>query len=344
MPPVLFFNAPRECYRDTIVSDDELYITRAPVHGRERCIQRPPGLYDVAEILREQVPESHRKPSMVVCQWDCEGVCLPSNLKAVDCPKVLLVGDTHHTPMPLQRAIRLALDEPWDLVIVEFNDRHRHWFKEAGVKCPVEYIPCFTISPVDIPPPQKRTRGVTFCGNLGRPHVYRRHVLDRLKDKGIEVEIHSGVTREQAAKIYNESRVSLNISLNGDFNLRHFEAAAAGGFVMTDLYSDYPYGVGFDDVGDIAERLRTLADEPYSIRLGRKAYDYFWQHHSPACKIAALHKALTSKPAVEPVGLAHPGNVWDRIRIYEMLQQLNLEGRYHRDDLGDLPRRNWGMG
>ncbi len=338
MPPVLFFNAPRDCYRDVIVDADEIYVTRAPVHGRERCIQRPPGVYDVAEVLREKVPDSHRKPSMVVCQWDCEGQCAPSNLKGVDCPKVLLVGDTHHTPQPLQRAIKLALAEPWDLVVLEFNGRHCHWFTEAGVKCPVVYIPCFTISPIDIPPPVKRTRGVTFCGNVGRDHVYRRHVLNTLAQRGVKVEVHSGVTPQQAATIYNESRVSLNISLNGDFNLRNYEAIAAGGFLMTNNYMGGNHGLGWDDVDDLIDRLDVFGSEEESLARARECYRYFWETHSPAHKIAALHRAMAEKPSAPPVGLANPGNVWERIQIYEQVQQLVLEGRWRWDDMADLPK------
>lgn len=339
MPPVLFFNAPRSCYRDVLVDPNELYITRAPVGGRERCLQRPPGLYDVAEMLKD-LPEPWSKPSMLMCQWDCEGRCMPSNLKGLDCPKVLLVGDTHHTPQPLQRSIRLALAEPWDAVVLEFNRRHVHWFQEAGVKCPVVFIPCFTISPFNIPPPAKRTRGITFCGSLGPDHVYRRFVLQRLKDRGINVEIHAGVSREVAARIYNESRVSLNINLNGDFNLRNFEAIAAGGFLMTDHYEGGNHGLGWDDVDDLIERLEVFGTEEDSLSRGRESYRWFWENHSPAHKIAELQAYLSGrKPPMDPLSHAHPGNVWERIAIYEQVQDLVMQGRWRWDDMADLPRR-----
>ena len=38
----------------------------------------------------------------------------------------------------------------------------------------------------------------------------------------------------ETANIYADSHITLNISLNGDLNLRVFEALAAGGFLLTD--------------------------------------------------------------------------------------------------------------
>ncbi len=327
MPPVLFFNAPRDCYRDTLVSGDELYITRAPVGERTRCIQRPPGVYDVTAMLKD-LSEPYREPTLVMCQWDCENVCRPTNLAGVKCPKVLLVGDTHHTHRPLTRAIQQALAEPWDLVVLEFNPQHVHWFTEVGVKN-VVYIPCFTISPYDIPPPAKRTRGVTFVGNVGPDHHYRRYVLAELKRRGVDVEVISGVTREQAARIYNESVASLNIPLNGDWNLRNEEIVAAGG-----------YKVLFDrNLDKYASNISWALREPDSA-LSQASIDRwgYFKSGGPSAKIYALSDALARRPRPAPIICPH---VWDRINIYEQVQELVCQGRWHKSDFADLP--DWSL-
>lgn len=320
MPPVLFFNAPRDCYRDVIVSPDELYITREPVGERQRCLQRPPGRYDVSAMLKD-LPEEYREPSMVMCQWDCVGMCEPFNLKGVAGKKVLLVGDTHHTRQPLTRSIRLALAEPWDLVVLEFNPQHLHWFRDAGIRN-VACIPCFTISPIDIPPPEKRTRGITFVGSIGPDHKYRRYVLDELKRRGLDVEVISGVTRQEAAKIYNESLATLNIPLNGDFNLRNYEAPAAGGYLIAG---------GIDEM----ERLIRDVTEVKSLEYAKERYALYWNQDSPEQKVRMLNRIMgITWLAVEPMRPSFFG----RLNLYEQIQELVCQGHLDVTDLLELPR------
>ena len=73
------------------------------------------------------------------------------------------------------------------------------------------------------------SRPLTFVGQVGRFHPYRRWVLQQVQAAGLPLETLRG-TLAQTADIYADSQITLNISLNGDLNLRVFEALAAGGF------------------------------------------------------------------------------------------------------------------
>ncbi len=331
--PVIFINPPRETYRDIIIAPGELVSEVQHVPSPASVIQRPytrmAGPYDVAALTRTMNPD----PSIVMCQWCCCDTSIPTNLAGIKCPKVLLVGDTHHTPRPLTRAIQLALSQPWDLVVLEFNQHHLKWFHEAGVFNAV-YIPCLTISPIDIPPPAKRTRGVVFAGNVGPDHVYRRKIMAALECAGVKIEYVQG-TREQCAKAYNEAMVSLNISLNGDFNLRNYESDAAGGCCITDCVGVHP------DIGAWIQKIRMFDNESSSLAAGKIAYDHYWSTNSPAHKIAHLNSQLDFScffGVRQDVPKAPPASFWQRLSIYEQVQELVMRGAISPADFDGLPR------
>ncbi len=215
------------------VSPDEAYLSLDELRGSHPRRHQMPLDYDVAVAL-ESLTSPWNNPPLVVCLWDSEGKCNPTNLQAVNGAKVLVLGDTHHGLRPLSRAIALARKEPWDLIVHAFNKHHVHWFDEAGLGSGrTVFLPSFGITPRRLEVPEKRTRGVTMCGRLSIQHVYRGCFMAALLERKLPVEAFQG-DAVYCARIYNESLISLNISLNGDFNLRNFEIAAAGGFCLAD--------------------------------------------------------------------------------------------------------------
>ncbi len=333
--PILLFNAARSNYRPILMAEGEHYNTpRREATDSGNITYRPPGRYDSAALIQSMTGECF-DPSIVICQWCCEGSSEPYNLAPIKCPKVLIVGDTHHTPSPLTRSIRLALSEPWDLVVLEFNERHLKWFHEAGVKQAV-YIPCWSISPIDIPVPAKRTRGVTFCGSLGPDHVYRRRVLGALRERGIKIEVFHG-TRAEVAKIYNESLVSLNISLNGDFNLRNYEIAAAGGCMVSEKY---PFDV--TDIKGMASTIHFYLQEKESLDRGKFLYKTYLEGITPTYKIKHLWDALDAQKGREVKTMCdlhkNTAPFWYRLAIYEKNQEFVMRGQVNAADFDDLPR------
>ncbi len=284
------------------------------------------------------LPPPYNTPSMVVSPW-APGDPL-TDLTGVTAPKVLILGDLHHGPQPLQTALQRALAYPWDLIIVQYTKQHVRWFQEAGLQN-VVHIPCFGIAPIS-----------PLCGGYPDnviPLENRKH--------GVPVQGFSTQTREQAAKIHAESTVCLNISLNGDFNLRNFEVMAAGGILITErLHTDS----GQDDILDDGTncRLWSNVDElaklcKYYLRYPRKARDIaqegfstYWAEHTPEKKIAELHKSIASvsearrlfpKIFTQPTP---PAGLFERVALYEHCQRLAQQNKLGSalDDLKDLRR------
>lgn len=305
-------------------------------------MSRPSGEFDLAKYVRA-LPSPWASPSLVVVCDDTGGNSIPRNLEGIKCPKILIVGDTHHICAPgrgpIWRAISHVLEERYDLVLGEFNRHHLHFFREAGIN--TGWLPCFTLSPFEHAPQQAKTHDVTFVGQTGR-HPYRHHVLEQLAAQGAAVG-RASLPREATAALHANSRINLNISLNGDLNLRHFEVLAAGAFLLTErlspesglpmLLEDRKQIACFDNVTQLAEMIRYyLANPGRTGEIAAAGHAEYLRFHRPAGKIQQMldtlhgktpdvldlrHDRRTALPAQDATSLR------TRIALYEFLQELH---------------------
>ena len=229
----LFFLGARPLYRQKILSSKEIFCSpdaETNLVSTSRAIQTPTGSYDAREFFSQK--KITQQPDILLVKADASARNLPSNLKAFKCPRVLLVGDTHHMGMPIQKLVAYAKQENFDRIILDHTRHHARWFFEAGLKN-LHWIPAFDFTFFPRNPSPIPSRQFSFVGQAGKFHPYRCRVIESLKKSGLPLEMLRG-TPAEAADIYADSVVTLNVSLNGDLNLRVFEALAAGGFLLTD--------------------------------------------------------------------------------------------------------------
>ena len=251
---LLFFLSPKESYRQPLFSSEEIFCgpdteTRNIV-GRVSSLKMPVGSFDVRDVVRT-LPTS-QQPEIVIVKADATGRNLPRNLGHLKCPKILLVGDTHHMGQPVQSLLHYAKEEPFDFVIFDHTRHHAHFFAEAGVKN-VHWLPAVDYGFVSRELIKKPSHPLTFVGQAGRHHPYRCWVLDQVKAAGLPLEILRG-SLAQTADVYADSQITLNVSLNGDLNLRVFESLAAGGFLLTD---ELPADSGLPQLFEAGKHLDT---------------------------------------------------------------------------------------
>lgn len=318
MSTVCFYTTHAEIYRPVIVEREEIFSSPTIMYETERCRFRRPGPYDVAEELAK-LPAPFNNPSLVLVMLDLEAPA--TGLHKVKCPKVLFPGDTHHGIRPIERRVRYCLSEPFDLVVLEFRASHCHWFSEAGVRG-VASIPCFNINPRNIVPRRARVRGISFVGQVGALHPRRAFVLEELRRRGYPVMV-CQTDQMSAAKIYNESAVSLNISLNGDFNLRNWEIAAAGGLCV----GDSPWETGVAEARRVTEYCLKIdavmgGDDGFTHQvdaysLAKENHTHFWAEHSPEMQVKRLRFAITEARAMADID----PRIFEHIAAYEALQE-----------------------
>lgn len=303
-------------------------------------IATPPGDFDMAALVA-RLP-THQKPDLIVIKADATRRNLARNLDLIPCPKLLLIGDTHHLAGPIGTLIRYASAECFDAIILDHTRHHAHFFLEAGFDR-VCWIPALDYALRHRAIAPSSSHDLTFVGQIGAFHPYRRHVLSAVVRAGLPLQTLRG-TPEEAADLYAASAITLNCSLNGDLNLRVFEALGAGGFLITDvlspeaglerLFSPGRHLVTYRSPGELVELIRHYLSHPEEALAIRQAGQaHLLATQSPAIKRAQLYSLLgggvidpalqvEARPTATPLP-ARGQALRQRIAAYEAVQHLH---------------------
>ncbi len=340
------FLSSRDSYRPTIISTAEVFCgpdcETTMDADKYRTIKSPPGVYDIKPFI-EQLP-SHQTPELVVVKADATGRNFPINLQTLKCPKLLILGNTQHLKMPIRTLLEYALQEKFDFIMSDHKRHHLHYFKEAGFE-KVFWLPAFNIFPHKQPHYEDKRYEVSFVGQAGKWHPYRKYILQYLKANGVPVN-HFQVPPAEAAQIYAQSLVNLNVSLNGDLNLRVFEVLSSGGFLLTDkltmesglelLFKDGQHLVCFENDRDLLDKIQYFLKHPDEAKaIAQNGYEEFQRNHTPEKKIKELSDYILSgelNPLYDMkkdkrsiyVNTDSQTELIRRVALYEFFQELHL--------------------
>jgi hypothetical protein len=187
-------------------------------------------------------------------------------------PRLLVCGDLHHGERPLDVLEAYLESEPHDALLLTFNPAMLGAVRQR-LRLPVRALPpTFFRYPTAVPAAQPRLE-LLHVGSLGPHHPRRRELVAALQARG-RVPFRHGSTSspEEAAALYAQHALVLNVPLNHDLNHRFFEVMAAG----------VPQVV-FGDPGLVGEH-RHLAERP----------DVFWA--SSLDELEALVLRLFAEP------------------------------------------------
>lgn len=305
MNALLCFLSHREAYRSIMLSTEEIFCSpdckTTMVGDQYRTINTPAGVYDINSIV-EKLTES-QSPHLLVVKADATARNFPVNLKTLKCSKLLILGNTQHLKTPIQSLLKYALQEHFDFIMTDHKRHHLHYFKEAGFD-KVFWLPGFNNYPHEQPCYDDKLYKVSFVGQAGRWHPYRKHVLQYLKAHSIPVN-HFQVPQAEATEIYAQSLINLNISLNGDLNLRVFEVLSSGGFLLTDrlseesglnlLFRDGEHLVCFENEKDLLDKIKYFLEHPEEAKaIAQNGYQEFKRNHTPEKKIKELMDVIFS--------------------------------------------------
>jgi hypothetical protein len=225
-------NLPLWAQRQPLFSDDFIYLTSSPDRF-PRVKNLPPGAHFDCSTLSFKDGWS---PDIFIAKIGGKFALVPTNVEALKCPKVLILGLTHHGDRVLSKMVEYALREKYDFYVTE-HFRHHLWFYWiAGLKN-LFWLPGLMHAPAhdellsspfsspDLKHDDFKGR-VTFVGKLGDMHPRRRRLLRRVKKKFPDTQILE-VLPEDSLRAYNAASISINVSLNGDLNRRVFEVLSA---------------------------------------------------------------------------------------------------------------------
>ena len=335
---------------------------------RFKTIATPRRHYDLAAVLK--VLPAAQAPEAIVVWADATNLNQPINLAAFDCPKVVLLGDTHHLERPLRNVMSYVAAQPFDLLIAVHLRQHAHFFSECGLG-PVYWLPGVETNRYPVAEAGSRRREVLFVGQAGKYHPRRRRLLKAMAARRYPVRA-LRCAAHQAARLYAGAQITFNCSLNGDLNMRVFEVLAAGGFLLTDrlspqsgidrVFHDGEHLVLYESADDLVAKLdHYLAhpDEAAAIAwAGHEAFERLCPPEAMAAKLCELvfdgtvdpRFDLAHEPRTALSTTASCEQVEARVAPYEYFQALHqkaeslsvlmLPGADPRlaCDIADLPR------
>lgn len=194
-----------------------------PGQGAVGGIELPPDA-DLAELW-ERLP--FLEPPQWVAYFDVnvEPQFRPRGLERLPVPSWAYFIDSHlHLEDHVGRAWA------FDAVSVA-HGQYVPFFAAAGHPR-VSLLPCAADPEVFRPFAVPRTHEVAFVGNVSGAHGERRALLEQLAGRyGLLIQ---SAYFEQCAIAFNQASVVFNRSINGDLNMRVFEAMASGAVLLTD--------------------------------------------------------------------------------------------------------------
>lgn len=349
--------SPRDAYRRTILSTSEIFCgpdCRDERAGeRVRTFPTPAGEYDLAALVRALPPE--QRPELLVVKADATGRNFPSNLAEIDCPKVLILGNTQHLQSPIRRMLAYAERERFQFITSDHKRHHLHYFAEAGL-ANVFWLPGFCVHPHPQPVAETFDHPLLFVGQVGKWHPYRAFLLGEIQKRGLPLSM-LAAHQTKAAELYARALVNLNVSLNGDLNLRVFEVLSSGGFLLTDrlspeaglemVFQEGRHLEAFGDVNELYEKASHYLAHPEEARaIAAAGRAEFQRRHRPEQKARELVDAVFANKLPEEYRIEREpravhikgtprGALLERITIYEQVQELHLNKGQPRVLLGD---------
>jgi hypothetical protein len=134
-------------------------------------------------------------------------------------------------------------------------------------------------SPELYTPSLPRIYDVGFVGSMTRAHrnTPRAHRLNMLQRRYHTNDFTHGYSPAEMGRIYSQSRTVVNISINGDVNMRLFEGSMCGALVLTDAATN-----GLDDLFHTGQEVLAYADDNDLIA----KLDYYLSHEDERARIA----------------------------------------------------------
>lgn len=315
--------------------------------GKWRSLRTPVGEYKLSAIA-SKLP-ADQKPDVVVCLVDASWRNLPRDLRAFNCPRVLLVADTHHLSSPILGMLRYMTSEPFTRIVFLYDRHHVGLFRSAGVKN-LFWFPGLTFPHTDAVVKTSRAAAraneVRFVGQASRFHPRRSRLLSALNAGNIPV-VAKQLPQAESLGFYGAGSIGFNASLNGDLNLRVFEILASGSALLTDelapasgLSSLLSHGEAttYRSADELVEKAAQLLGNPEATSdLGRRGAAWFDAHLGEDVRRRAFASLVVDGkapdvfafPTNESNRIYFPGNssrLLQTVLVYENVQERHRTG------------------
>ena len=307
------------------------YFARAISHsGCELLRIGPVYPHKAAKVAPSFTELLHGQAIDLLLFVDPSGPVWPLGFESLPCPKAAYLIDVH-----MNLRLRLTYAPFFDFLFVAQKDYvaafHRAGFRNTW------WLPLACDPDLHCTDETTRPIDVGFVGQLGAKRSRRHAVLTNVLPQYATNDFTRSYNPADMARLYARSKIVFNTSVNGDLNMRVFEALGSGALLVTDridnglseLFEEDVHYVGYSTIPEAHEKLRyylahteereRIAEAGRARAFAQHTYEDRWRRirelvatpTSEAVPIAAyppLRRARTYAKVYEQLKL--PNGVW----------------------------------
>jgi hypothetical protein len=305
------------------------------------------GGYDLYDFLIENSIDTHFD---LIIVWSSsasssDGVYnAPNNLNKFNCPKLLILGDTHHMNKPISTLINYADQELFTHIASIYDRQHLHFFEHNKYSAELGWFPGLPLAHKSQIFNFNKEYSITLLGHSSNGHLVRQQFLNSLKNTKYSV-IAGTKNSQQCLMEYSKSLININISLNGDFNLRNYEILMSGGLLLCDKLSIesgiadlLELGVNYDEFESydhLLYKINYYMQNPNkAVELAFNGFNRYSDQLQPSISIKAVLKWIFEKEILSPHDVSRCSRhqversfprlqLLDRVMLYERLQLVS---------------------
>jgi hypothetical protein len=257
----------------------------------------------------------------------------PVGLEKLPCPTAAYLIDAYPPHTGLINKFRLRLAPLFDYVFVAHRGceaLYSSWRSDL----PVHWLPLACDPEIHRDHQLERIYDIGFVGQVNASYPNRVRALKALSARYRLNDYSRPYYMEEMARIYSESKIVFNITLQGLLNCRIFEAPPCGALLLTEhsdhngqgeLFTEGEHFVTFRDVDDLIQKVDYyLAHVEEREKIARAGQAHVLQHHTYANRVQTLLDVI----AADGTRLRAPVRSWtnsQRTRHYlELHSQLRL--------------------
>lgn len=205
----------------------------------------------------------------------------PLGIEKIKCLKIIYLIDTHISEFQLNH--RLLLSSFFDCIFINHRQHIKQFikFKYPNVKN-LEQTKDIHWLPVACDPElhyknikNKRNYDIAFVGQIGPSMSFRQKFLKKIffsnSLNNIKKKYANGISDRLMSRIYGNSKIVPNVSINEDINMRYYETMAAGCLLLTNkiknsgvdkLFTENIDYVSYSDERDALKKIKFYLKNP----------------------------------------------------------------------------------
>jgi glycosyltransferase involved in cell wall biosynthesis len=219
----------------------------------------------------------------------------PIGLEMSPCLKIAYLIDVH-----LQFEIRSQLCCFFDAIFLSQKDYKAKL--EADGHRNVFWLPLAADPEVHFSPGLPRTVDVAFVGKMGLPGTSRHEVLTYVLSRFKTNPLDTWMAPPEMGRIYSSAKLVFNKSINGDVNMRVFEAMSSGAMLVTDhvangmqdMFVEGQHYIGYSSSTDAVEKISWfLNNDEKRTEIATAGQDVVQRNHTYQTRVKQMFAVVS---------------------------------------------------